>query len=258
MIRMTSSNLDSLSGVSHGFFTREGGVSRGIYASLNCGYGTGDDPEAVTENRRRVAVNLGAEATCLVTGFQVHGRHVVSVEIPWAPGKAPEADAMITTVPGVALGILTADCAPILLAEEATGIVAAVHAGWKGALLGVIEAAVAGMTARGAEPADIRAAIGPALAPQSYEVGPEFRERFRQTNPAYDVYFHKPADAEQHRFDLVGFVVDRLEGTGVGSIETSAPDTYADAPHFFSYRRTCHRGEPDYGRQISAIMLRPR
>jgi YfiH family protein len=222
----------------HGFFTRQGGASKGIFASLNCGPGSGDAREDVMENRRRVGEALGGK---LLTLYQIHSANAVLVKEPWEVG--PEADAMATDVPGLGLGILTADCAPVLFADAQAGVIGAVHAGWKGALAGVTEAAIAAMESLGAKRARIAAAIGPCISQANYETGAEFRERF-------DARFF-----DGRHFDLEGYVAQRLAQAGIGNVERLGVCTYAREEEFFSYRRATHRGEKDYGRQVSAIVL---
>lgn len=250
MIR--SSDLDPLPGVRHGFFTRREGVSEGIYASLNCGLGSGDAPERVRENRARAMARLGVPAAPLCTPHQVHGTGVVRIEAAWAASERPRADAVVTDRPGLALGVLTADCAPLLLADPAARVVGAAHAGWKGALAGVVEAVVAAMAALGAEPAHICAAIGPCILQASYEVGPEFPGPFLAQDRASEAFF-APA-AGRYRFDLPGYLCRRLAACGIAAHHV-AEDTCADAARFFSYRRTCKEGGGDYGRLLSAIVL---
>ncbi|WP_324743608.1 peptidoglycan editing factor PgeF [Tsuneonella sp. CC-YZS046] len=239
-----------LSGLPHGFLTRRGGVSSGIAAGLNVGLGSGDDGEAVMENRRRAAraVLPGAR---LVTVYQVHSPDAAIVDEPWSEDARPRADALVTRRRGLVLGIVTADCAPVLLADRAAGVVGAAHAGWKGARGGVIESAVAAMEALGARRDGIVAAIGPCIAQASYEVGQDFRERF---GPG-DQEFFAPGRAGHYQFDLEGFVARRLADAGVGGVERLGLDTYADEERFFSYRRATHRGEGNYGRQFSLIGL---
>lgn len=249
-----ASNLEAASGIRHGFFTREGGTSSGIYASLNCGAGSKDDPMAVSENRKRVARALGADADALVTPYQIHSADVVLAEDAWTRGSAPRADAVVTKTPGLAVGVLTADCAPVLFADPDAGIVAAAHAGWRGARGGVLEAALDRMEREGADRARIRAAIGPAISQAAYEVGEEFRECFVSDDPGHTEYFERPDGGKPH-FDLIGFAFDRLRAAGLEHVEALGVCTYADGNRLFSYRRTVHRAEPDYGRQISAIVL---
>jgi len=244
--------------IAHGFFGRTGGVSTGIYESLNCGFsrlaGEKDGWAAVVENRRRVAEALGGPQ--IVTLSQIHSPQVVTVTAPWALADSPQADAMVTTMPGIALGILTADCAPVLFADAQARVIGAAHAGWKGALGGVLEATLAAMEALGAQRARIAAAIGPCIAQASYEVGPEFRAQFVAADAANARFFVPSDRAGHHRFDLEGFVADRLARAGVDKIEALAACTYGRAADFFSFRRATHRNEPDYGREISAIVLR--
>lgn len=242
------------SGIAHGFFTRQGGVSEGIYESLNCGYGAGDAAANVHENRNRVMAQL--EADRLLTLYQIHSAQAVTVKEPWKPGEAPQADAMVTDRPGLALGILTADCAPVLLAEPEAGVVGAAHAGWKGALAGIIEATVGAMMDLGARAETIVAAIGPSLGQESYEVDTDFRDRFLAADAGFDTFFKAAPAPHKYLFDLIGFTRNRLETAGIATIDLLTADTYTDNARFFSYRRACHHGEPDYGRQISAILLR--
>lgn len=247
---LTSPLLD-LPGVRHAFFTRQGGVSEGVYAGLNVGLGSRDEPAAVAENRRRCAARLDG---VLVTAYQSHSARAVLTDGPW-PGAAPEADAVVAAAPGVICGALSADCAPVLIADAEAGVVAAVHAGWKGALAGVVEAAVAGMEAKGARRARLRAAVGPCIAQASYEVGQEFMDRFTAQEAAHAAFFAAGPAADKRLFDLPGFVLSRLKAAGVGACEWIGADTCADEARFFSNRRAFHRAEPDYGRLLSAIVL---
>jgi len=250
----TSKHLDSEQ-VRHGFFTRRGGVSGGIYVSLNCGPGSEDDKTHVVENRRRVAHALGQASAPLLTLYQVHSHHAVMVTAPFDDGARPHADALVTNRPGLVIGVLTADCAPVLFTDTEAGVIAAAHAGWKGALTGVIGSTVAEMEKLGARPANIRAAIGPAIAQASYEVSTDFRGHFLDHDPAFGRFFVEGDRAQHWQFDLQGFVVTRLEEAGVGVIDPLSLDTYGNDSDFFSYRRTTHRREADYGRQVSAITL---
>ncbi|MEM7506602.1 MAG: peptidoglycan editing factor PgeF [Pseudomonadota bacterium] len=238
---------DLLDGTAHGFFTRRGGVSTGMYAGLNTGEGSADRAEDVVENRRRVAERLGAAH--LISVHQIHSDVAVRVERPWV--EKPEADAMVTTTPGLALGVLSADCAPVLLADREAGVIGAAHAGWKGAIGGVLEAVVAAMQAMGAN--RLRAAIGPCISQRAYEVGPEFAERFIDEDHEYARFFAQ-GEGDRMQFDLPGFALMRLRAAGVEA-EWTGHCTFSDEVRFFSYRRTCHRGEPDYGRLVSAITL---
>jgi YfiH family protein len=255
---LTAEHLSTTKGVRHGFFTREGGISEGIFAALNVGLGSSDNPDHVQENRRRAATTLDVGEGSLVTAYQVHSAKVAVVEKPWKPGSAPQVDAMVTQRRGLALGILTADCAPILLADVKAGVIGAAHAGWKGAIGGVIEATVEAMTKLGAKPERILAAVGPCIAQNSYEVGPEFPAPFVAEDPMNGRYFlpDRNGDGEPRwRFDLGGYVSDKLERLSLAAVETLPYDTCADDRHFFSYRRACLRGEKDYGRGLSAIAL---
>ena len=247
--------------IRHGFFTRKGGVSGGIYASLNCGPGSEDDTANVAENRRRVvrtlmiAKALGQETTLLLTLHQIHSHHAVTVTAPFDDANRPRADALVTNRPGLPVGVLTADCAPVLFCDPDASVIAAAHAGWKGALTGVIESTVKEMEKLGARPGNIRAAIGPAIAQESYEVSENFRSHFLDHDPMFEQFCEEGTRADHWQFDLQGFVANRLEEAGVGAIDPLGLDTYRNETEFFSYRRTTHRREPDYGRQVSAIVL---
>ena len=247
--------LDDLSGVTHGFFSRRGGFSDGIYASLNCGPGSGDRAEAVAQNRARVADALGAEPERLISIYQIHSADVVIASKAWRQEAASRADAVVSSEPGLALGVLTADCAPVLLADGRAGVVAAAHAGWRGALDGILANTLAQMEALGADRGHVRAAVGPAISCAAYEVGDDFRQQFIERDAAYDGYFERPEGAARPHFDLPRFVADRLRAEGVGKVEGLDVCTYGQENEFFSYRRAVHRGESDYGRQISAILL---
>ena len=239
--------------IRHGFFTRQGGVSRGPFASLNVGLGSGDDPDHVAENRRRAGIALGARR--LYTPYQVHGTTVV--EVTERTTTRARADAVITRRPGLAVGVVTADCAPVLIAAPRAGIVGAVHAGWRGAVAGVIEATLAAFARLGAPAGDLVAAVGPAIGRDSYEVGEEVRAAARAAWPGADAFFHPAARADRWLFDLPGFVAARLRRAGVTRLAVLGLDTYRDEARFFSYRRSTHRGETAYGRQLSAILLQP-
>lgn len=238
----------------HGFFTREGGVSGGVFASLQCGFGaSGDDRANVVENRRRVAAHLGVAADALVTAFQVHSPNVAVVETPWAPEDAPEVDALVSAQPGVAVGVLTADCAPCLLEDPETGVVGAAHAGWKGALGGVLPATIAAMEDLGADRKKVRLAIGPTIGPADYEVGPEFVERFVEDDESYRAYFSHP-DARGHAFfDLPAFLIAQARAEELADAVWIGVSTLSDEARCYSYRRTTKAGESEYGRLISAI-----
>ena len=239
--------------VPHGFLGRRGGVSQGICAGLNVGLGSKDDPEAVRANRR-LAVEAVAPGAQLVTLHQVHSATAIPVTTPFPDDARPKADALVTDRPGLALSILTADCTPVLFADRDAGVIGAAHAGWKGALSGVVESTLAAMETLGASRAKIVAAIGPTIARRSYEVDEDFLRRFLADDPAHERFFAagKPG---HHQFDLEGFVVARLAAAGVTRVEALGLDTYSDPDRFCSFRRATHRGEPDYGRQISLIAL---
>ena len=240
-----------LAGIRHGFLGRAGGVSSGILAGLNVGTGSGDDSQAIAENRRR-AVDAIMPGAALATVFQVHSADAVAVEHPWPHDDRPRADAMATDRPGLLLGILTADCAPVLLADSRAGVVGAAHAGWRGALGGVTDSAVAMMEGLGARRERIAAAVGPCIGQESYEVDEAFRERFIADDPANAGFF---TAHPKPRFDLASYVAGRLRSAGVGTVGALDLDTYASPERFFSYRRSTHRGEPAYGRQFSLIGL---
>ena len=246
--------LAALGRVRHGFFTREGGVSGGVFASLNCGFGSGDAIGKVAENRRRAMGRLGVAADALATLYQVHSAEVVTVDQPFAQGAAPRADALVTRTPGLALGILTADCAPVLFADARAGVAGAAHAGWRGALSGVTEATIAAMERLGARRADIAAAIGPCIAQESYEVGPEFRQTFLSADAANDRFF-SAGRGDRFQFDLPGYVAHRLAAAGIGTVGRIAADTCAESELYFSYRRVTLDGGKDYGRDLSAVAL---
>ena len=253
MLILRAQNLSTPSMV-HGFFGRQGGVSEGIYAALNCGVGSHDDRVHVIENRNRVLAALSPGAT-LLTLHQIHSPRTVTVDSPWEIGKGPQADAMVTSRPGVALGILTADCAPVLLADREARVIGAAHAGWKGAAGGVIESVLRAMESLGARRKRIAAAIGPCISQANYEVGPEFRQSFLAAAPAHARFFVAAARDAHWQFDLEGFVAAQLATAGIGDVARLSACTYAREAEFFSFRRATHRGEKDYGRQVSAIAL---
>ncbi|MHA1559637.1 MAG: peptidoglycan editing factor PgeF [Alphaproteobacteria bacterium] len=248
-------DLQASPGVTHGFFTRHGGVSGGLYASLNCGIGSDDDRTAILANRARVATALGVAPTRLISPAQVHGSNVATVTDAWLPGEGPIADALVTRERGLAIGVGTADCAPILFADREVGVIGAAHAGWGGAIKGIIEATIAAMEAIGARNDRIVAAIGPAIGQESYEVGPEFHDRFIVDDPHNERFFIGSDRPNHKRFDLTGYGRSRLEKLELATIARLAGDTYADESRFFSFRRATHRGENDYGRMMSAIAL---
>ena len=245
--------------IRHGFFGRQGGVSKGPYASLQCGPGAaGDKPERIARNRALAVEALGHAAAALVSVKQVHSAKAAIVTEAWAPGQGPEADAMATNRPGLALGILTADCAPVLFADRRAGVVGAAHAGWRGAFGGVLEATIEAMIALGAEPGRIRAAIGPCIAQRNYQVSPDFRARLLAASTANEAFFIEDFATPDHwRFDLTGYCEARLKASGLGEIESLDRCTYGAADVYFSNRRSVAWGEADYGRQISIIGLAP-
>jgi YfiH family protein len=248
--------LSAIPGLRHAFFSREGGVSGGIYASLNGGIGSSDDPAKVAENRRRMAEQMGVTPGHFLSVYQIHSPDVVVATGPWQGGSRPRADAIVTRMEGLAIGVTAADCGPILLVDPAARVIGAAHAGWKGALTGIVESTVAAMEKLGAERGGIVAAIGPLIRQHSYEVGGEFVERFVDAD-AENALFFIPSSREGHAmFDLAGFIRTRLENAGVLMIDDTGIDTYSDE-RFYSYRRSVHRTEPDYGRHINAIVLEP-
>lgn len=242
--------------IQHGFFTRIGGVSEGIYGSLNCGHGSHDVREAVAENRRRVATALGQrDAAQVLTLYQVHSATALVVDEPLPRDVLPKADALVTRTPGLVVGALAADCAPVLFADPEAGVVAAAHAGWRGAFSGVIEATIAKMTSIGAVRSRIRGAVGPCINQAAYEVGPEFEAEFLAADPALSRFFKRFNPQGRPHFDLPGFVASRLEIAGISAVEQKSACTFSDSARFFSYRRTTKAKEADYGRQISAIVI---
>jgi polyphenol oxidase len=247
-------NLD-LPGVRHAFFTREGGVSEGVYGSLNGGVGSRDAPEKVAEDRARMARRVGVAPQRLLVPFQIHSADALTVSEPWTPDERPRCDGLVTREAALALGVTGADCGMLLFADARAGVIGACHAGWKGALTGMIEATVLAMEAAGARRADIHIALGPAIGPTSYEVGPEFLARFVAESADYARFF-SPSPRDGHAmFDLQGFIAHRVERLDVASFEALGVDTYADEARCYSYRRSVHRQEPDYGRLVSAIAL---
>jgi YfiH family protein len=256
MLSLQADPLNS-SKIAHGFFGCAGGVSTGIFASLNCGPGSGDERAHVVENRRRALAELTTTAeTPLLTLYQIHSAEAVRVTEPWHIGEGPRADAMATNIPGLALGILTADCAPVLLADADAGVIGAAHGGWKGALSGVVDSLIREMEGLGAQRSRIAAAIGPCISQENYEVGAEFIATFEHTDEANARWF-LPSDRPDHfRFDLSGYVESRLRAARISNVTHIRRCTYADEANFFSYRRATHRGEKDYGRQLSAILLK--
>lgn len=243
----------------HGFFTREGGVSHGLYASLNGGAGSKDARDAVIQNRHKIAKALEIPLENLITPYQIHSPNVVVASKPWGIGEGPRADAIVTTMKNLAIGVVTADCTPVLFSDPNAGIVGAAHAGWRGALEGVLEATLSAMTALGATGKNTIAVIGPTISKQSYEVGDEFRDAFLAQDSESDRFFSNrtTVDGKPDRphFDLPGYVAGRLDAAGVGHVQNLGLCTYQDETRFFSYRRTTHRGKDDYGRQVSAIAI---
>lgn len=244
--------LGGINGLKHGFFTREGGVSAGIYESLNCGHGSGDREDAVQENRRRAMAALGLSANRLVTCHQVHGKDVLYAN-PMVRGE--QADGLVTDCPGVAIGVLTADCAPVIFADINARVIGVVHAGWRGALTGIVESGINAMVALGAQTNFIKAAIGPCIGAESYEVGPEFIQRFTDQDDRLNSFFKPASRLDHYFFDLSGFIEMRIRAKGIEQIEQSHCDTYSDDSHFFSFRRNKKAGKTDYGRALSVVVL---
>jgi polyphenol oxidase len=248
-------NTLALDGIRHAFFTRRGGVSTGLYASLNGGIGSRDSSAHVADNRARMAAALAVAPSRLLTAYQVHSPQVVIAETPWTMESRPRADAIVTRTRALAVGVTTADCGPILFAEPRAGVIGAAHAGWRGALAGVAEATVAAMERLGAERAQMRAALGPMIRQPNYEVGPDLIAAFAAADPA-NVSFFIPAARSGHAlFDLAGYIVARLERAGIRHVEDLDLCTYAEPARFFSFRRATHRAEADYGRHVNAIAL---
>jgi YfiH family protein len=239
----------------HAFFTRSGGVSQGVYASLNGGVGSNDAPHKVAENRARMAAALGVSADRLLTPYQIHSPDVVVADVPWARENRPRADAVVTRIPRLAIGVSTADCGPLLFADSEAGVVGAAHAGWRGALTGVIEATIAAMEGLGADRGRIAVALGPTIRQANYEVGPEFVERFLAADTGNSRFFAPAERAGHAMFDLCGYIAERLRRAGIEQYEDLGLCTYEEPDRFFSYRRTTRTGEPDYGRHINAIAL---
>lgn len=252
---LQASSLADRHGIRHAFFTRSGGVSQGVYTSLNGGVGSKDVPEKVAENRSRMAATLGVRPERLLTPYQIHSADVIVASEPWSAAQRPRGDAVVTQIPDLAIGVSTADCGPLLFAECEAGVIGAAHAGWRGALTGVIEATIATMATLGARPHRIVAALGPTIRQQNYEVGPEFVDRFLAADRS-NARFFSPAQREGHAmFDLGGYIAHRIGRADIAQFEDLGLCTYADPERFFSYRRTTRNGEPDYGRHINAIVL---
>jgi len=247
--------LSNLPGIRHAFFTRAGGVSQGIYESLNSGVGSNDDPANVTENRARMAASLGVAPERFLTAYQIHSPQVVTVEAPWSPSERPKADAIVTRTPGLAIGVSTADCGPVLLADPEARVIGAAHAGWRGALTGVIEATVAAMETLGAKRDRMVAAAGPMIRQPNYEVGQDLLDRFVAVEPSNVRFFIRANRPGHMMFDLAGYVVSQLRRAEIAQIEDVGLCTYANPAQFYSYRRATHLAEPDYGRHVNAIVL---
>ena len=248
-------SLSELAGIRHSFFTRNGGVSHGVYASLNGGVGSNDAPEHVAENRARMAAALGVKPDRFITAYQIHSPDVVVADKPWTPSERPRADAIVTCTPFLAIGVSTADCGPLLFADGEARVIGAAHAGWRGALTGVIEATLAAMEKLGAKRSRILAALGPTISQPNYEVGPEFVERFLAADGTNARFFAPSERAGHAMFDLPGYISDRIHHAGIVNFENLGLCNYAEPERFFSYRRTTKLSEPDYGRHINAIAL---
>lgn len=252
---LKAKNLEALDGIRHAFFTREGGVSSGVYEGLNGGTGSNDKPEHIAENRARMAAAVGVIPENFLTAYQIHSPDVVVAEKPWPQSQRPRADAIVTQVPGLAIGISTADCGPVLFADPQARVLGAAHAGWRGAFGGVIESTLAAMEKLGADRTRVVAAAGPMISQPNYEVGQELVDRFLAAEPANDRFFAPATRSGHAMFDLPGYVVARLQAAGVRHVENLAVCTYGNPAQFYSYRRSTHRAEPDYGRHINAIAL---
>jgi YfiH family protein len=252
---MVEAKTLAVAGIRHAFFTREGGVSGGLYDSLNGGIGSRDSTTCVRENRARMAAKVGVEPHRLVTAYQVHSPRAVIADRPWPDAARPQADAIVTRMRSLAIGVTTADCGPILLADPQAGVIGAVHAGWRGALGGIVEAAVEAMEQLGAKGGATRAVLGPMIRQPNYEVGPDLVARFANEDPASDEFFVPAARRDHALFDLGGYLAARLRRSGVRQIEDLGLCTYADPARFFSFRRATHRAEADYGRHVNAIAL---
>jgi YfiH family protein len=248
-------SLAKLARIRHGFFTRAGGVSQGLYTSLNGGVGSNDAPDKVAENRARMAATLGVSPERLITPHQIHSPEVAVAEQPWTREDRPRADAVVTATPSLAIGVSTADCGPLLFADSQAGVIGAAHAGWRGALTGVIEATVAAMEKLGANRSRITAALGPTISQPNYQVGPEFVERFMSADATNARFFLASERAGHALFDLNGYIAARIQHAGIVNFEDLGLCTYGEPERFYSFRRSTHRSEPDYGRHINAIAL---
>jgi YfiH family protein len=253
-MKVLAPTLSALDGLRHAFFTRDGGVSGGVYASLNSGVGSQDDAGHVMQNRARMARELGVDATRLITAFQIHSPKVVVADEPWSVEARPRADAIVTKTPGLAIGVSTADCGPLLFADPHARVIGAAHAGWRGAFSGVIEGTIAAMEELGADRGRITVALGPLIRKESYEVSESFADEFLRADEGYTQFF-APARAGHCMFDLPGFIASRLEQSGIDRFEDIGLCTYSEPDRFYSYRRSVHRAEPDYGRHVNAIVL---
>jgi len=252
-----AASLMQIPEVRHGYFTRQGGVSTGLYAELNCAYGTGDDAQRVAANRAHVATALGIAAEGLVSPYQHHSADVIVVEEPWVRADAPRADGLVTATRGIGVAVTTADCSPVLFADGDGEMVAAAHAGWRGALAGVTDQVIETMVGLGAARDRIRAAIGPTISGDNYEVGPEFCAAFLDDDGANSDLFQPSTRDDHFMFDLPAYLERRLAASGIGAVERTGQCTYADEARFFSFRRTTHKSEETYGCQLSAITLGP-
>jgi len=252
---MVKADILALDGIRHAFFTRQGGVSDGCYASLNGGLGSDDSATAIAENRARMAAALAVEPERLLTAYQIHSPHVVVAETPWSAAERPRADGIVTRVPALAIGVSTADCGPVLLADPQVRVIGAAHAGWRGALTGIVEATIEAMERLGAARSRIRAALGPMIRQQNYEVGADLIGRFAAEDPASERFFAAGSRPGHAMFDLGGYVASRLARAGIEQVEDVGLCTYEDPTRFFSYRRATHRAENDYGRHVNAIAL---
>ena len=250
-----SASLAILPDIRHAFFTRTGGVSQGVYTSLNGGVGSQDAPEQVAENRARMALSLGVAPERFLTPYQIHSPDVVIADAPWTAETRPRADAVVTREVGLAIGVSTADCGPLLFADDNARVVGAAHSGWRGAFTGVIEATLAAMEKLGADRANISVALGPTIRQENYEVGAEFVERFLAADSDNAGFFKDAARAHHAMFDLTGYIAARVQQAGIVNFEDLGLCTYADPERFYSFRRSTHLSEPDYGRHINAIAL---
>jgi YfiH family protein len=254
-MKLHASSLSALDGIGHAFFTRAGGVSGGVYASLNSGIGSKDDAAHIAENRARMAYALGVEAARLITAFQIHSPKVVVADEPWDVETRPRADAIVTRTPGLAIGVSTADCGPLLFADRAARVIGAAHAGWRGAFTGVIEGTIAAMEGLGADRSRMTVALGPLIRQDNYEVSENFVDEFLRADETHARFFAPAGRAGHAMFDLPAFIASRLEHAGISRFEDMGLCTYADPDRFYSYRRSVHRAEPDYGRHVNAIVL---